>query len=109
MEVPDTRYVRSGDLMIGYQLFGSGERDLLFTGSAAANVETCWAVPEINHFLGFEGRLGASLRASPSGNGSQPPTARHVGSPQSEFEPSGTTSEIGVGSIRAGQQRKGDP
>jgi class 3 adenylate cyclase len=57
VEVPETRYARSGEVMIGYQLFGSGEHELLFTGSAAANVETCWAVPEINHFFDRLGRF----------------------------------------------------
>jgi class 3 adenylate cyclase len=51
VEIPDTHYARNGEVMIGYQVFGSGERDLLFTGGSAANIETCWALPEINHFL----------------------------------------------------------
>jgi class 3 adenylate cyclase len=52
VQIPETHYARSGDVMIGYQVFGSGERDLLFTGGSAANIETCWALPEINHFFG---------------------------------------------------------
>ncbi len=38
--------MRSGELAIAYQVHGSGDHDLLFNGSAAANVDSTWDFPE---------------------------------------------------------------
>jgi class 3 adenylate cyclase len=51
--------VRSGDLAIAYQVHGSGPHDVLFNGSAAANVDTVWDFPEAARL--FE-RLGRFAR-----------------------------------------------
>jgi hypothetical protein len=37
--VPKTRYARSGDLRIAYQLIGSGPFDLVFVPGFVSNIE----------------------------------------------------------------------
>lgn len=46
MEIPKTRYASSGDIRIAYQVHGSGEHDLLFSGGSTSNIETVWNLPE---------------------------------------------------------------
>jgi class 3 adenylate cyclase len=59
MDRPRTRYARSGELAIAYQVHGSGGRDLLFNSGVASNLETVWDIPEAARF--FE-RLGGFAR-----------------------------------------------
>ena len=59
MEIPETHYAPSGEIMIAYQVYGSGEHDLLYSGGSASNVETEWHFPEAARF--FE-RLGRFAR-----------------------------------------------
>lgn len=42
MEAPETRYARSGDLSIAYQLVGSGDVDLVFVPGFVSHVELLW-------------------------------------------------------------------
>ncbi len=51
--------MRSGELAIAYQVHGAGDHDLLFNGSAAANVDSTWDFPEAVRL--FE-RLGRFAR-----------------------------------------------
>lgn len=46
MDVSDTRYARSGELAIAYQVFGAGDRDLLLSPGSASNVQSAWGLPE---------------------------------------------------------------
>ena len=39
MKRPMTRYARSGDLAIAFQVHGSGPHDLLLSGATASNIE----------------------------------------------------------------------
>ena len=59
MRLPKTHYARSGELAIAYQVHGDGPYDLLFSGTAASNVETVWTLPEAHHL--YE-RLGRFMR-----------------------------------------------
>ncbi|HTL26009.1 MAG TPA: adenylate/guanylate cyclase domain-containing protein [Burkholderiales bacterium] len=45
-----TRYAKSGELNIAYQLFGSGGANLVVIPGWASNVENIWTVPEIADF-----------------------------------------------------------
>ena len=45
MLIPETKYARSGELAIAYQVHGAGPYDLLFSGRTASNVETVWTLP----------------------------------------------------------------
>ena len=51
MELPKTRFARSGDYHIAYQVFGEGPMDLLVCGSWQSNVEARWDVPLMAKFM----------------------------------------------------------
>jgi pimeloyl-ACP methyl ester carboxylesterase len=47
MNVPETRYARSGDVSIAYQVLGDGPFDLVHIPPMASHVEVSWQVPGI--------------------------------------------------------------
>jgi pimeloyl-ACP methyl ester carboxylesterase len=49
--VPETRYAKSGDLNIAYQVVGDGPSDLIWVPGWISNVEESWEVPEYAQFL----------------------------------------------------------
>jgi pimeloyl-ACP methyl ester carboxylesterase len=51
MDVPETRYAKSGDLRIAYQVIGSGELDLVFIQGFVSNLDLCWEEPGWAYFL----------------------------------------------------------
>lgn len=53
MGVPETRYARSGEVSIAYQVFGEGAVDLVFVVGWVSNVELGWEEPLIVRF--YEG------------------------------------------------------
>ena len=64
MDVPETRYARSGDLQIAYQVVGEGPLDILLVPSYLSNIEMFWELPS---FARFFGRL-SSFSRSPQTN-----------------------------------------
>ena len=48
--MPETRYARSGDLSIAYQVVGDGPVDLVFVPGFVSNVETWWEHPTVARF-----------------------------------------------------------
>jgi class 3 adenylate cyclase/pimeloyl-ACP methyl ester carboxylesterase len=46
VELPETRYARSGDVNIAYQVVGDGPSDLVFCPPFASNVELIWDNPQ---------------------------------------------------------------
>jgi class 3 adenylate cyclase/dienelactone hydrolase len=48
---PETRYTKSGDVNIAYQVVGEGPLDLIWVPGWISNVEEGWEVPEYAHFL----------------------------------------------------------
>ena len=62
MEVPITRYVRSGELAIAYQVHGSGEHDIVLTGGPYSNVQTIWQLPEAARLFDRLGRFARVIR-----------------------------------------------
>jgi pimeloyl-ACP methyl ester carboxylesterase len=48
---PETRYARSGDLNIAYQVTGEGPRDLVYVPGWVSNIEMMWEEPAMAHFL----------------------------------------------------------
>jgi pimeloyl-ACP methyl ester carboxylesterase len=48
---PDTRYAKSGDVHIAYQVFGEGPLNVVFAPPAFTNVEHWWDEPEVSHWL----------------------------------------------------------
>jgi pimeloyl-ACP methyl ester carboxylesterase len=59
MTSPETRYAKSGDVHIAYQVVGDGPFDLIFVPGFVSNVEMAWESPGQAHFLS---RLAAFSR-----------------------------------------------
>jgi pimeloyl-ACP methyl ester carboxylesterase len=51
MAAPITRYVKSDDVYIAYQVIGDGPQDLLFVPGFVSNVEATWQVPGRSAFF----------------------------------------------------------
>ena len=56
---PTTRYARSGDVHIAYQVFGSGASDLVFVPGFVSHIENYWDEPGLARWLD---RLGQHAR-----------------------------------------------
>jgi class 3 adenylate cyclase len=50
-ERPQTRYAKSGDVHIAYQVFGEGELDLVVVGGFTSHLELMWELEQTAHFL----------------------------------------------------------
>src|ERR671930_1341544 len=50
--VPQTRYAKSGELNIAYQVVGDGPLDLVYVPGWISNVELMWEEPAHAHVLG---------------------------------------------------------
>ncbi len=50
MTPPDTRYARSGDVNIAYQVLGSGPLDLVLVPGWVSHLEYAWEEPSLAHF-----------------------------------------------------------
>jgi pimeloyl-ACP methyl ester carboxylesterase len=48
---PETRYARSGDVSIAYQVVGDGPIDLVYVPGFVSNVEMTWRVPDYAAYL----------------------------------------------------------
>jgi pimeloyl-ACP methyl ester carboxylesterase len=48
---PETRYARSGDVNIAYQVTGEGPRDLVYVPGWVSNIEMMWEQPAMARFL----------------------------------------------------------
>jgi pimeloyl-ACP methyl ester carboxylesterase len=51
LDLPSTRYVKSDDVHIAYQVLGDGPFDLLFVPGFVSNVEATWQSPERSAFF----------------------------------------------------------
>jgi pimeloyl-ACP methyl ester carboxylesterase len=49
--MPETRYARSGDISIAYQVLGEGPRDLIFVPGIVSHVEFFHELPGYTDFL----------------------------------------------------------
>ena len=58
MDVPETRYARSGEVSGAYQVVGTGPLDLVFA-PPLAHLELGW---EVGSFATFYGRLASTCR-----------------------------------------------
>lgn len=50
-ELPETRYVKSDDVYVAYQVLGEGPFDLLFVPGFVSNIEAGWRNPEQSAFF----------------------------------------------------------
>jgi len=51
MDLPETRYAKSGDVRIAYQVMGSGRLDLVFVPGFVSNLDLWWEEPAWAHFF----------------------------------------------------------
>jgi class 3 adenylate cyclase len=51
VELPETRYARSGDVNIAYQVVGEGRLDLVYVPGWVSNVEFMWSYEPFAYFL----------------------------------------------------------
>ena len=49
--MPETRYARSGDVSIAFQVFGEGPVDLVYVPGWVSNVELIWDDPYLSRFF----------------------------------------------------------
>src|SRR5712691_3587805 len=69
MEIPETRYARSGDVSIAYQAFGEGPPDIIWVSGVISNVEYQWAEPRFASHLRRMGSFGRIIRFDKRGTG----------------------------------------
>jgi pimeloyl-ACP methyl ester carboxylesterase len=67
-DIPETRYVRSGDADLAYQVFGSGE-DLVAIHGLPGHLEVMWELPEYAAFLDRLGTFGRVIMFDKRGTG----------------------------------------
>ena len=59
MALPETRYAKSGDIRIAYQVVGNGPLDLVFVPGFISNLDAHWEDPGFSHLMT---RLGSFTR-----------------------------------------------
>ena len=59
MALPETRYAKSGDIRIAYQVIGNGPLDLVFVPGFISNLDAHWEDPGFSHLMT---RLGSFTR-----------------------------------------------
>jgi class 3 adenylate cyclase/pimeloyl-ACP methyl ester carboxylesterase len=73
--VPETRYARSEDGYVAYQVVGRGPFDLLFIGNWASNVEVMWEHPSMARYLDRLGQFARVICFDKRGAGLSDPVA----------------------------------
>ncbi|MEE6296393.1 adenylate/guanylate cyclase domain-containing protein [Georgenia wangjunii] len=66
---PETRFARSGDVDIAYQVVGEGERDIVVGIGWVSHLELLWELPETVHFLRRLQSLGRLVLHDARGTG----------------------------------------
>jgi class 3 adenylate cyclase len=51
VDIPETRYVRNGELLIAYQVVGEAPLDLVLISSYLSNIELFWELPSFSRLL----------------------------------------------------------
>lgn len=69
MRAPETRYTRSGDVNIAYQVVGGGPIDLLYAAGWISNVELGWEQPRIARFYEQLASFSRLIRFDKRGTG----------------------------------------
>ena len=67
--MPETHFVRSGDVDLAYQVFGNGPRDLLALAGWVSHLEVIWELPEFARFLERLGEIGRVVMYDKRGSG----------------------------------------
>jgi len=70
---PDTRYARSGDIQIAYQITGEGETDLVLVPEFWHSIEAQWDEPALADFLMRLSSFGRLISFDQRGTGVSDP------------------------------------
>jgi hypothetical protein len=74
-DLPETRYVKSEDGYVAYQVFGRGPYDQLVIGNWASNIEAMWEHPSMARYLDRLGHFGRVICFDKRGAGVSDPVA----------------------------------
>ncbi len=74
-ELPETRYARSGDVNIAYQVTGDGPFDLVFVPGFVTHVELAWGLPSFAPFLDRLSSFCRLIRFDKRGTGMSDPVS----------------------------------
>ncbi|NHN24063.1 alpha/beta fold hydrolase [Flavobacterium jejuense] len=66
---PETKYTKSGEINIAYQVFGSGSIDLVYIPGWVSNIDLMWACPELVSFLVELGKIARVILFDKRGTG----------------------------------------
>jgi pimeloyl-ACP methyl ester carboxylesterase len=69
VQAPVTRYARSGDVSIAYQVIGDGPFDLVWVPGSVSHVELAWQIPALASFLERLGSFCRLIRFDKRGTG----------------------------------------
>jgi class 3 adenylate cyclase/pimeloyl-ACP methyl ester carboxylesterase len=75
MDVPETRYTKSGDVHLAYQVFGDGGLDLVFLAEFWNSIEAMWEQPDYRRFLERLGSFARVICIDQRGTGSSDPVS----------------------------------
>ena len=70
---PETRYARSSEGYVAYQVFGEGPRDLLFVTNWGTNLDAMWEEPSLAFYFHRLGRIGRVICFDKRGTGVSDP------------------------------------
>ena len=76
MALPVTRYAKSGDVHIAYQVFGSGTTDLVFVPGFISHLENYWDHPDLARWLLRLGRFTRVIMFDKRGTGLSDPVSK---------------------------------
>ncbi|WP_340200006.1 alpha/beta fold hydrolase [Ascidiimonas sp. W6] len=66
---PITKYTKSGQINIAYQVFGSGSIDMVYIPGWVSNIDWMWSCPELVHFLQELGKVARVILFDKRGTG----------------------------------------
>jgi len=73
--IPETRYAKTGDLHIAYQVVGSGPPDIVFVHGWISHIELMWEEPRMARFLERLASIGRLIVMDKRGTGLSDPVA----------------------------------
>ena len=66
---PETKYAKSGDVHIAYQVTGGGPRDIVFVAGFVSHLELAWDAPASAHIFTRLGTFARLIRFDKRGTG----------------------------------------
>jgi pimeloyl-ACP methyl ester carboxylesterase/class 3 adenylate cyclase len=75
VEIPETRYTKSGDVNIAYQVTGDGPFDLVFAPGSVTHIELAWRLPSFAPFLSQLSSSSRLIRFDKRGTGMSDPVS----------------------------------